>query len=115
MRAFLQWHGWDFLQLVAALGGLLGALLFVARYYFEAGKEAWRNPFGRFLLKRKSLLSVFFLYVILGRVVPGDYYTPERWAGQDFSLFILLAWFAFQTWTPYRLLVEAQKAHEKEA
>ncbi len=114
MREFLAWQGWDYLQLLAAFGGLVAASAFVIRYYVEAGKDAWHNPFGRFLFKRKSVLTVLFTYVILGRVLPGDYVTPERWPGQDFSLFVILAWFAYQTWTPYRLLVDAQKAHEKE-
>lgn len=110
---FFDWPGWDWLQLIASVVGLIAAAAFVVRYSRDAGRDAWRNPFGRFMLKRKALLTALFLLILVNRW-HGSVVTAESWTGQDFVTSIVFSWFALQTWTPYRLLVDAQRAHKKE-
>lgn len=96
---------WSHLTLAACVFGLIAAAIFVVRYLWEAGTDAWRNPFGRYLLTRKALLAVLFSVVLLNRADHLD------WWGrlQEPVTAILMAAFAIQTFQPYRLLVKAQR------
>ncbi len=113
MEAALSHPFWDVLTLIAVGTGLFAALLFVVRYQIEVGWTWWRHPnggpnhFGRFLMIRKVLLSCLFALVLANRAFPG-------WTGREAVTALLMACFALQTFVPYRLLVSAQKAQEKQ-
>lgn len=95
---------WNTLTLAAGVVGLILSAGFVARYLWEAGRDALNNPVGRFFITRKILLAVLFVTVILNRV------DLAWWEGvQEPATALLIAAFAVQTVWPYRLLVEAQK------
>lgn len=113
MRAFFDWVGWDYAQVIACAVGLIAAATFVVRYWQESGRAAMRNPFGRFMMKRKALLTAFFSLVLTNRWHDGIV-TGDAWLGQDLVTAVVFSWFALQTWTPYRLLMDAQRAHDKE-
>lgn len=106
---FFEWWGWDWLQVIACGVGIVAALLFTGRYWHEAGRDALKNPFGRFMLTRKALLSCFFTLVLINRAHSGVV-SPDEWTGQDFVTALVFAAFALQTWQPYRLLMEARHA-----
>lgn len=115
MTALLNWNGWDWTQPIAAILGLVAALLFVTRYWIESGKAAWKNPFGRFLLQRKFILSLFFFLILVNRVTEGVV-TSDAWPGQDAVTALVFLAIALHTFVPYRILLDAQKAHKpKEA
>lgn len=63
----------------------------------------WRDTaIGRWLFNRKLLLASIFTLILLNRAF-GD------WPGRLPATFILMAAYAVQTFTPYRLLVRAQR------
>ncbi len=96
---------WTMITLAACVFGLIAAVGFVARYLWESGTEAWRNPFGRYLLTRKTLLAALFILVLLNRADHLDW-----WDALQEPVTAILIWaFALQTFQPYRLLVKAQK------
>lgn len=113
MREFLNSPFWEYLTLAAVVLGLIAALAFVVRYQYEVGFSWWRqesgkpNHFGRFLMIRKILLSSLFVIVLLNRIVPD-------WPARKAVTALLMVAFALQTFVPYRLLVTAQRAQEKE-
>lgn len=113
MEAALEHRVWDHLTLSAVFIGLIAALAFVGRYQYEVGFTWWRsrdgqpNHFGRYLMIRNLLLSSLFLLILANRVHPG-------WTGRSALTALLMLGFAFQTFVPYRLLVSAQKAQERE-
>lgn len=113
MRELLNSPFWDWLTIGAVVIGLIAAMAFVVRYQIEVGWTWWRHPdgtpnaFGRFLMIRKALLSALFAVILANRVFPG-------WPGREAVTALLMLGFALQTFVPYRLLVTAQKAHEKE-
>lgn len=107
MRAFLTHPFWIWVTMGAVVLGLVASVLFVVRYTLESGRDAWRNPFGRFLLTRKALLAALFA-LVLANSVWGE------WLGRRPVVAILMVAFALQTFVPYRLLMDAQKAHDKE-
>lgn len=94
---------WDVMTVAAGVLGLVAAISFVARYLWESGVDAWRSPFGRFLLTRKILLSALFGTVIMNRLA-GDWWQDYR----EPSAAIMITAFALQTFWPYRLLLKAQ-------
>ena len=110
-----EWTGWDWLQVIAAAVGFFVCVLFVTMYLYTAGKDAWNNPFGRFLLVRKSTLSLLFLFILFNRYKSGIVVGPDLWTGQDAFWAILLSVFAAETVIPYRLMVSAQARQKKEA
>lgn len=112
MTQLLAWPGWDAVQIVAAVIGLVASVWFVSQVFRETGMDWRRNPFGRFLVQRKALLAVFFIFILFSRWQGGHWHTPENWAGRDFILAVLLMVFAVQTFRPYRLLMAAQRAHD---
>lgn len=113
MKELLASPFWDSLTIVSVVIGLIAALLFVIRYQYEVGFSWYRhtdggpNHFGRFLMFRKLLLSGLFLLILANRVFPG-------WTGREAVTALLMFGFALQTFVPYRLLVTAQKAQEKQ-
>lgn len=104
---------WDVLTLAAVGIGLVAAMLFVVRYQVEVGWSWWRHPdgkpnhFGRFLMIRKILLSGLFLLVLANRAF-------GEWTGRSAVTALLMLGFALQTFVPYRLLVSAQRARDRE-
>jgi hypothetical protein len=114
MRTILESPIWDWLTMGSVIIGLIAALAFAVRYQWEVGFSWWRhrdgiaNHFGRFLMIRKLLLSALFILILANRVFPG-------WTGREAVTAILMMAFALQTFVPYRLLVNAQRAQEKEA
>lgn len=110
MSTVTNWGGWNYITIGACAVGLVAALLFVIKYQVES-RGAWKNnPFGRFLMTRKILLSGLFALILTNRFFPGwDWRLPIT--------AVLMVAFALQTFVPYRLLVEAQqeRAHDEEA
>ena len=106
---------WEYLTLGAVIVGLLAAILFVVRFQYEVGFGWWKhrngekNHFGRYLMMRKLLLSALFTLVLVNHLA------GFAWAGREALTAILMVAFALQTFVPYRLLIEAQRAHKKEA
>jgi hypothetical protein len=91
--------------------GLTACLVFVVHYQVLYGFTWWRlrngqaNPFGRYLMFRKILLAGLFALVLTNRFWPG-------WMARPMVTAILMTLFAFQTFVPYRLLLQA---HDREA
>jgi O-antigen ligase len=103
---------WDSITLVAGIVGLGAAFFFLASYFRRAGVDAWRNPFGRYLIIRKILLSFLFLAAILNRVAQDSAWWREV---QEPWMAILISALALQVMWPYRLLLKAQEeAQQKE-
>jgi hypothetical protein len=94
---------WDYLALTAAFIGLCLSTWFVIQYQRQVGWDWWNNPFGRFLMTRKLMLSLLFGNAIINRLVI-DSVTWREASGA-----ILLTLFAVQTIVPYRLLMKAQR------
>lgn len=113
MTAVLSWPGWDYIQMISAVVGLVAAAWFVVQVVRETGNDWRNNPFGRFLVQRKVVLACLFGYMIFSRTMQGSIVTPSTWVGQDAILAVLLSIFAAQTFVPYRLLMAAQRAHDK--
>lgn len=110
MDPVLNWVGWNVITIGACAVGLIAAILFVVKYQIES-RGAWRkNPFGRFLMTRKVLLSCLFALVLANRFL-------DEWDWRIPITAILMVAFALQTFVPYRLLVEAQqeRQHNEEA
>lgn len=100
---------WGAATLAASVLGLAASLWFIGWYLWWAGADAWRNPFGRYLVTRKALLALLFATFILGRL------GPEWWREWRRPLMALLVTaFALQTFVPYRLLRMAQDAAREE-
>lgn len=104
---------WEYLTIAAVIVGLIAALAFVVRYQYEVGFSWWRhadgepNHFGRFLMIRKFLLSMLFIVILANRVF-------GEWPGRAAVTALLMVAFALQTFVPYRLLLSAQRATEKQ-
>lgn len=114
MEAFFAWEGWDYGTVAACIIGMVAATLFVTTFASDAGGDAWRNPFGRFLLTRKALLVGLFFLVLVNRAA-GGVVREDSWMGQDVLTFLVFMGFAIHTFVPYGLLIDAQRAHtEKE-
>ena len=114
MVGILAWHGWDYGTVVACALGVFAAGLFVVTFYRDAGRDAWSNPFGRFLLVRKLLLVGLFELMLVNRSV-GGVVREDTWHGQDAATFFVFMAVAVHTFVPYGILLEAQRAHaEKE-
>lgn len=113
MEAFLDSPFWRWLILASVVLGLIAAALFVIRYQIEVGFRWWRNEdgspnsFGRFLMIRKALLTGLFSLVLANMFLPD-------WPGRRMVTALLMFCFALQTFVPYRLLISAQRAQEKE-
>lgn len=107
MRYYLEHPFWEWLTIGSVIVGFIACIVFLVRYLHEAGRDAWRNPFGRYLIQRKALLAVLFGVVLANR-------TFGSWAARDVVTALLMLAFALQTFVPYRLLVDAQKAHSEE-
>lgn len=97
---------WDVITLVAGLVGLAAALTFLATYLHRSGVDAWHNPFGRYLIVRKLLLSGLFVAVVLNRLADGTGWWTTI---QEPAMALLISAFALQTFWPYRLLLKAQE------
>lgn len=108
MSDFLAWECWTGVIYFACVVGFFASALFVVRYHISSGGTWYRhtdgrpNQFGRFLVFRKTLLAVLFVIVVTNRVTPD-------WAAKEFVTAIVFLAFAFQTFVPYRLLLQAQK------
>ena len=112
MAGFFAWPGWDVVQLLAAAVGLVASVWFVVQVFRETGMDWRHNPFGRFMVERKALLALLFVFILGSRWAGVHWHTPENWLGRDFILAVLLMVFAVQTFRPYRLLMAAQRAHD---
>lgn len=99
---------WTWITIGAVVLGFIAAVWFIIRYWIEAGRDAWRNPFGRYLLQRKIVLASLFGLVLINQIV-------GQWPGRRIALAVVMVAFALQTFVPYRLLMDAQRAHTKEA
>jgi hypothetical protein len=111
---FLMWDGWDYGVVLACAVGLFACALFIIRYGVEAGRSMWDNPFGRYLMTRKLVLMALFGYILFNRWV-GGIELEDKYPAQDLAAFVIFGAFALQTFVPYRLLMNAQHAHDKEA
>jgi D-alanyl-lipoteichoic acid acyltransferase DltB (MBOAT superfamily) len=113
VEAFLNSPFWGWLIFASVVLGLIAAALFVIRYQLEVGSRWWKNEdgtpnsFGRFLMIRKALLAGLFSLVLANWLLPD-------WPGRRMVTAILMFGFALQTFVPYRLLISAQRAQEKE-
>jgi hypothetical protein len=103
----LVWEGWRYVTMAAVVVGFTAATTFVVALQAEAGWDWWRNPFGRFLMTRKILLSCLFALVMVNSLIP-------VWPGRRMVTALLMLAFAVQTFVPYRLLMRAQEdAHSR--
>lgn len=105
----MDWMSWAGLTLAASGVGLLASVIFLVAYLRKAGADAWRNPFGRYLISRKALLAVLFLTIILNRVQPHWWWDSARVPVTA----LLMTAFAVQTFWPYRLLLKAQEEAQR--
>lgn len=94
---------WNWLTVAAGVVGLAASIVFLTQYLWKAGLDAWRNPFGRYLIVRKVLLAGLFATVILNRA-PWNWWESIR----EPAIALLITAFAVQTFWPYRLLLKAQ-------
>lgn len=95
---------WDWVIFAAGVVGLVAAIAFLGAYLYRSGLDAWRNPFGRYLIVRKTLLAGLFLTVILNRSDWGWWEDARHPATA-----LLISAFALLTFWPYRLLLRAQE------
>lgn len=109
----LDWAGWDYGIVLASIVGVVASVTFITGYSAKAGKSAWNNPFGRFMLSRETLLFVLFSQVLANRLI-GGIVRPDVWPGSGLVAFVTYGLFAIHTFMPYRLLIEAQRAHIKQ-
>lgn len=108
MTAFLTHPFWIWLTVVAVVLGFVACVSFVARFLYTSGRDAWRNPFGKYLIVRKGLLGTLFALILMNA-------TLGEWTGRRPVTAVLMLAFALHTFVPYRLLMDAQRAHtEKE-
>lgn len=106
---FLEHEMWKWVTIASVVVGMIASVWFVVRYLSEAGKAAYRNPFGRYLLQRKIILASLFGVVLSNQIF-------GQWPGRRMAVALLMVAFALQTFVPYRLLMDAQRAHDhKEA
>lgn len=114
MREILESPFWGWLTMGSVVIGFVACIAFVVRYQIEVGWSWWRlhtgkpNRFGRYLMFRKLLLACLFGLVLTNRLI------GTGWPGRDVFTALLMLAFALQTFMPYRLLLSAQRAQEKQ-
>lgn len=108
-----MWHNvlyhplWDWIVFGACGVGMVLAGWFAVSYQIQS-RGAWRETrAGRFLVTRKVLLFSLFASVMSYRVF-GDF------PGRRVLVALMLVAFAFQTWVPYRMLMDAQAERERQ-
>jgi len=107
MHDVLYHQLWDYLVLIACIAGLVLAAWFAISYQAQS-RGAWRDTaVGRFLMTRKILLAVLFATILSYRLF-GD------WPGRRPIVALMLVAFAFQTYLPQKMLMEAQRARRAE-
>jgi hypothetical protein len=113
MREILTSDFWDWLTIGSVVIGFVACVAFVIRYQIEVGRSWWRLPdgtvnhFGRYLMVRKVLLASLFGLILTNRVI-------GSWEARPAFTAILMFAFAVHTFVPYRLLISAQRAQEKQ-
>lgn len=90
------------LVIAITVGGAVGCVTFVVRYWI-ATRGAWmKSEAGRFMMMFQANLGFLFLLIIANS-------TFGNWPGRQVVTLALYVTYAVQTWWPSRLLIRANE------